>query len=352
MLDFLTREAGDAWFDLLYKVATTDLNTLLEPLMEARDKRRDAVQLEEALAARPARVEDALEALRRGRLPADFVARDASGRAVTALLAAASAGRADIVEALVALGARPDGPPLPVVADRRPSSPDRRLERQRSGGSGSGKEVSDAPPPPSSEDGVPTVEETPLLGATRADRHDAAAALLRAGADPTLGDARGAKETPLLCCARRGSAEIARALLRALAGRAAAAADDARRLKLLCHVDRRFGLHPETALEAAAVAGHAAVVVALCAGAECKGENGQVHVCRADATLRNPSGRTAMHLACDRGRATVVAPRRRGRRPGRARSGRPRAPEHGGAARPRGVCCGSVAAGCDGASRS
>ena len=151
----------------------------------------------------------------------------------------------------MALGARPDGPPLPVVADRRPSSPDRRLERQRSGGSGSGKEVSDAPPPPSSEDGVPTVEETPLLGATRADRHDAAAALLRAGADPTLGDARGAKETPLLCCARRGSAEIARALLRALAGRAAAAADDAR-LKLLCHVDRRFGLHPETALEAAA----------------------------------------------------------------------------------------------------
>ena len=101
----------------------------------------------------------------------------------------------------MALGARPDGPPLPVVADRRPSSPDRRLERQRSGGSGSGKEVSDAPPPPSSEDGVPTVEETPLLGATRADRHDAAAALLRAGADPTLGDARGAKETPLLCCA-------------------------------------------------------------------------------------------------------------------------------------------------------
>ena len=124
LLDFLTREAGDAWFDLLYKVATTDLNTLLEPLMEARDKRRDAVQLEEALAARPARVEDALEALRRGRLPADFVARDASGRAVTALLAAARAGRADIVEALVALGARPDGPPLPVVADRRPSSPD------------------------------------------------------------------------------------------------------------------------------------------------------------------------------------------------------------------------------------
>ena len=59
LLDFLTREAGDAWFDLLYKVATTDLNTLLEPLMEARDKRRDAVQLEEALAARPARVEDA-----------------------------------------------------------------------------------------------------------------------------------------------------------------------------------------------------------------------------------------------------------------------------------------------------
>ena len=122
LLDFLTREAGDAWFDLLYKVATTDLNTLLEPLMEARDKRRDAVQLEEALAARPARVEDALEALRRGRLPADFVARDACGRAVTALLAAARAGRADIVEALVALGARPDGPPLPVVADRRPSS--------------------------------------------------------------------------------------------------------------------------------------------------------------------------------------------------------------------------------------
>ena len=196
-----------------------------------------------------------------------------------------------------------------MVADRRPwNLPDRRLERQRSGGSGSGKEVSDAPPPPSSEDGVPTVEETPLLGATRADRHDAAAALLRAGADPRWATRAAPKETPLLCCARRGSAEIARALLRALAGRAAAAAGDARRLKLLCHVDRRFGLHPETALEAAAVAGHAAVVVALCAGAECKGENGQVHVCRADATLRNPSGRTAMHLACDRGRATVVAP--------------------------------------------
>ena len=148
----------------------------------------------------------------------------------------------------------------------------------------------------------------------------------------------------MLCCARRGSAEIARALLRALAGRAAAAADDARRLKLLCHVDRRFGLHPETALEAAAVAGHAAVVVALCAGAECKGENGQVHVCRADATLRNPSGRTAMHLACDRGRATVVAPlAAAGADPDASRSGRPRAPEHGGAARPRGVrgglCC-------------
>lgn len=305
LLDFLTREAGDAWFDLLYKMTTTDLETLLEPLMEARHKRRDAVQHEEALAARPARVDEALEALRRGRLPADFVARDASGRAVTALLTAARAGRADVVEALVALGARPDGPPLPAVQDRRPTTPDRRLERQRSVGSSSESEI---PPPPASDDTVPTVEETPLLGATRADRHDAAAALLRAGADPTLGDARGAKETPLLCCARRGSAEIARALLRALAGRAAAATDDAKRLKLLCHVDRRFGLHPETALEAAAVAGHAAVVVALCAGAECRGENDQVHVCRADATLRNPSGRTAMHLACDRGRATVVAP--------------------------------------------
>ena len=138
---FLTREAGDAWFDLLYKVATTGPNTLLEPLMEARDKRRDAVQLEEALAARPARVEDALEALRRGRLPADFVARDAWGRAVTALLAAARAGRADIVEALVALGARPDGRPypwwliegpLPQIEDWKDNDPAARARARRS----------------------------------------------------------------------------------------------------------------------------------------------------------------------------------------------------------------------------
>ena len=47
----------------------------------------------------------------------------------------------------------------------------------------------------------------------------------------------------------------------------------------------RFGLHPETALEAAAVAGHAAVVVALCAGAEASVGPFGACVCRADATV-------------------------------------------------------------------
>ena len=265
LLDFQTREAVDRWFALLVKVATTDLATLLEPLLEAKEKRNDATQLEDALAARPARVDVALEALRRGRLPTDFVARDASGRAVTALLAAARAGRADVVAALVDLGAAPDGPDKEGGRDADeappPPSPARTPARQPSNGS------EELPPPPAE------VEETPLLGAVRADRHDAAAVLLEAGADPTLADARGAKETPLLCCARRGSAEIARALLKALAARAEKAGDDASRLRILCHVDRRFGLHPETALEAAAVAGHGAVVVALCAGAAgCKAD--------------------------------------------------------------------------------
>ncbi|KAH8049370.1 hypothetical protein JL721_11737 [Aureococcus anophagefferens] len=70
VLDCLTQEGVTAWFDLLTRVANTDLDTLLEPLHEAREKRRDGGDLEDALRSAPAKVEVALLALRRGRLPA------------------------------------------------------------------------------------------------------------------------------------------------------------------------------------------------------------------------------------------------------------------------------------------
>ena len=270
VLDCLTQEGVTAWFDLLTRVATTDLDTLLEPLRESREKRRDGGDLEDALRSAPAKVEVALLALRRGRLPADYVARDAAGRGVTALLAAARSGRADVIGALVGLGAAANGPEL-----------------------GDSEKAF----------------ETPLLGAVRADALDAARALLASGADPTLADGFGARETPLLCCARRGSAEIARALLRSLAKLAAGEADGDARSALLAHPDRRFGLHPETALEAAAVAGHGAVVMALAGGAFAKAEDGTRCTCRATATASDPlTKKTPLHLAAERGRAAVVAP--------------------------------------------
>ncbi|KAH8075782.1 hypothetical protein JL720_10489 [Aureococcus anophagefferens] len=243
VLDCLTQEGVTAWFDLLTRVANTDLDTLLEPLREAREKRRDGGDLEDALRSAPAKVEVALLALRRGRLPADYVATPRAGRDGAAR---GAERRADVIGALVGLGAAANGPEL-----------------------GDSEKAF----------------ETPLLGAVRADALDAAG-FAGVGADPTLAD--GGRGDALLCCARRGSAEIARALLRSLAKLAAGEADGDARSALLAHPDRRFGLHPETALEAAAVAGHGAVVMALAGGAFAKAEDGTRCTCRATATASDP----------------------------------------------------------------
>ena len=91
LLDFQTREAVDRWFALLVKVATTDLATLLEPLLEAKEKRNDATQLEDALAARPARVDVALA---NGASGSKFVLRLDGGRLT--VFRALRSGAADV----------------------------------------------------------------------------------------------------------------------------------------------------------------------------------------------------------------------------------------------------------------
>ncbi|KAJ1451984.1 ankyrin repeat-containing domain protein [Pelagophyceae sp. CCMP2097] len=280
VLDCITASECEKWYGLLSKVATTDLDTLLEPLREAREKERDANELERALAERPAKVEQALLALRRGRLDIDYVARDSSDRGVTALLAAARAGRADIVTALVALGARPDGPA-----------------------------ASDAAPPPDAlhfdGDDAHAVAETPLLGAVRADSLAATEALLLAGASPTLADY--ARETPLLAAARGGAGDVATALMQRIALLAAQQQDPDLRWDLVAHIDDEFGLDPSTPLCAGAVAGHANVVAALLLGATAMDSKGVAVKIAADVT-RAVNGRTALHHAALRGRPSVVAP--------------------------------------------
>lgn len=281
LLDCMTSDGLETWLDLLRRVATTDLDTLLEPLREAREKERDASELEAALAARPARVDAALLALRRGRLDVDYVGRDASERGVTALLASARAARADAVSALLILKALPDGP------HHRSSLAPVRPRSKRTASSAE-----------------PRVEETPLLGAVRCDALKACVALLDAGADPTLQD--DSRETPLLAAARLGGAKSAAALLRCIAEAAAQADDAKRRSEFLAHPDDEFGIDPSTALVAAAAAGHNTVVAALAHGARA-GSDPSV-VCRASVERRDSEGKTAMHHAAIRGRASVVFP--------------------------------------------
>lgn len=272
LLDCGTADSASMWYELLRRVATTDLDTLLEPLREAREKERDAGELEGALASRPARVDAALLALRRGRLDVDYVGRDASERGVTALLAAARAARSDAVEALLGLGAVPDGP----HATRQQAARDSLR-----------------------------VEETPLLGAVRNDALKAVLKLLEAGADPTLQD--DSRETPLLAAARLGGAKIVTALLKQIALIAAnEPVDSRRRDELLSHVDEQFGIDPSTALAAAAAAGHAGAVGALCAGGRARVGETSV-TCAATVECRDSEGRTAAHHAAARGRASAVA---------------------------------------------
>ncbi|KAK7248536.1 spectrin binding protein [Aureococcus anophagefferens] len=79
----------------------------------ASEKRRDGGDLEDALRSAPAKVEVALLALRRGRLPADYVARAPGGQGRgRRCWPPPRSGRADVIGALVGLGAARNGPEL------------------------------------------------------------------------------------------------------------------------------------------------------------------------------------------------------------------------------------------------
>jgi len=346
IIDCLSEEALEKWYDILKRVATTDLHTLLEPLREAREKERDAAELEEALAARPARIDAALKALRRGRLSADFVARDASERGVTALLAAARAARDDVVQAVLDLGALSDGPHhrSSLFGEQKISPSNANL-----GIRGGRRSMGDR----GDEQILIRVEETPLLGAVRNDSYKACLTLLEWGADPTLQD--DSRETPLLAAARLGGAKITAALLRSIATLAAQTSDERIRQQLLAHPNEEFGMDPSSALVAAAAAGHNGVVAALANGArasskrvqsfnrgrmttaatsddedennndrreslpmvenrasEITGFSGSTRkhtvICSANVDRRDARGRTALHHAAERGRASVISP--------------------------------------------
>lgn len=300
LLDCGTAAAAETWFDFLSRIATNNLDTLLQPLREAREKEIDAAELGAALASRPPKVDEALLALRRDRLDADYVGRDASERGVTALLAAARAARADVVEALLKLGAAPDGPHHTTLP---------RKGKKKVANAGPGQQQS-------SSKVTPRVEETPLLGAVRTDSHKAVLKLLNGGANPTLQD--DSRETPLLAASRLGGAKIATALMKHIATLAAAEQPDSkRRAELIGHVDEEFGIDPSTALAAAAAAGHAGVVAALCSGGRSRspatgGASHRRHGSAAVVTIaaavdrRDAIGRTAAHHAAWRGRAAVI----------------------------------------------